>query len=123
MSGHTPGPYSLHRMAGGVMRVEDAPEYTGWDFRHITIGAGDKILGRVEYQTYAAGYPKIDDMAEAEAVADLWIAAPDMLAALEGLEHILARAESNASGNPEWEAVSGRINAARAAIAKATGAA
>lgn len=43
----------------------------------------------------------------------------EMLAALKGLKHILDRAESNASGNPEWEAVSRRINAARAAIAKA----
>ena len=50
-------------------------------------------------------------------------AAPDMVAALKGLEGILARAESNASGNPEWEAISARVNAARAAIAKATGAA
>jgi hypothetical protein len=32
---------------------------------------------------------------------------------------ILNRAESNASGNPEWEDVSGRVNKARAAIAKA----
>lgn len=48
-------------------------------------------------------------------------AAPDLLAALIGLKFILATAESNASGNPEWEAVSAKINAARAAIAKATG--
>lgn len=42
-----------------------------------------------------------------------------LLDALNGLQDILARAESNASGNPEWGAVSKRINAARAAIAKA----
>jgi hypothetical protein len=44
-----------------------------------------------------------------------------MLAALEGLEGILATAESNASGNFEWEYVSGKINAARAAITQAKG--
>lgn len=53
--------------------------------------------------------------------ARLIAAAPDLLTALIGLAPILATAESNASGNPEWEAVSSRINAARAAIAKATG--
>lgn len=45
----------------------------------------------------------------------------ELLEALQGLSNILNSAESNASGNPEWEAVSKRINAARAAIAKATG--
>ena len=44
-----------------------------------------------------------------------------LLNALTGLTDILATAESNASGNPEWEAVSTKINAARAAIAKVTG--
>ncbi len=39
--------------------------------------------------------------------------------ALVGLTDIMNRAESNASGNPEWEAVSKRIIAARAAISKA----
>ncbi|MGW8203010.1 hypothetical protein ACWGM0_10740 [Sphingomonas bisphenolicum] len=53
--------------------------------------------------------------------ADLFAASFDMLKALIGLEGILATAESNASGNPEWEAVSANVNAARAAIAKATG--
>jgi hypothetical protein len=45
-----------------------------------------------------------------------------MFAALTSLKPILDSAESNASGNPEWEFVSGRVNAARAAIAKVTGA-
>lgn len=44
----------------------------------------------------------------------------EMLAALRGLESIMGSAESNASGNPEWERVSSRGNAARAAIAKAS---
>lgn len=47
----------------------------------------------------------------------------DLLEALQGLETsgLLGRLESNASGNPEWEAVSRRINACRAAISKALG--
>lgn len=53
--------------------------------------------------------------------ARLIAAAPDLLEALTDLHWILATAESNASGNPEWEAVSAKVNAARAAIAKATG--
>lgn len=56
-----------------------------------------------------------------EANARLIAASPELLSALIGIAPILATAESNASGNPEWEAVSSRINAARAAIAKATG--
>ena len=52
--------------------------------------------------------------------ARLMAAAPDLLEALQRLMPILNRAESNASGNPEWEDVSGRVNKARAAIAKAT---
>lgn len=44
-----------------------------------------------------------------------------MMEALRDLSGILATAESNASGNPEWEHVSKRINAARAALALARG--
>ncbi len=45
----------------------------------------------------------------------------DMFEALTGVMDILGRAESNASGNPEWDHVGPRVAAARAAIAKATG--
>lgn len=53
--------------------------------------------------------------------ARLIAAAPELYGALTGLEGILATAESNASGNPEWEYVSKRISAARAALSKARG--
>lgn len=43
----------------------------------------------------------------------------DLLAALQGVMDILGRAESNASGNPEWDYVGPRVAVARAAIAKA----
>lgn len=64
----------------------------------------------------AARWRLIDRLKKAEADREA------LLDALIGLnEAILGRAESNASGMPEWEYVSGRINAARAAIAKAEG--
>lgn len=44
-----------------------------------------------------------------------------MLVALSGLKDILDRAESNASGNMEWDHVSARVNAARAALKFAGG--
>lgn len=58
---------------------------------------------------------------EAEAHARLIAAAPDMLAVLEGAIGILGIAESNASGNPEWDYVGPRVAACRAAIARAKG--
>jgi hypothetical protein len=53
--------------------------------------------------------------------AELMAASPALYEALDGLKDILDRAESNASGNMEWEYVSRRINAARAALALARG--
>jgi len=61
------------------------------------------------------------DFERMEANARLIAAAPDMLAALIGLQYILASAESNASGNPNHDHVQRRVGAARAAIAKASG--
>lgn len=52
--------------------------------------------------------------------AALIAAAPDLLAALQGAMDILGRAESNASGNPEFDYVGPSVAACRAAIAKAT---
>lgn len=43
----------------------------------------------------------------------------ELLTALRGLADIMSRAESNASGTPEWEAVSARITFARHVLAKA----
>lgn len=43
----------------------------------------------------------------------------ELLAALEGAMPLLARAESNASGNPEWDYVGPRVAAVRAVISKA----
>jgi hypothetical protein len=64
----------------------------------------------------AARWRLIDRVKKAEAGRDA------LLTAMKALDEcILGKAESNASGFPEWEYVSARINAARAAIRKAEG--
>lgn len=45
----------------------------------------------------------------------------NLYGALEDVMDILSRAESNASGNPEWDYVGPRVAAARAAIAALAG--
>lgn len=57
-------------------------------------------------------------LTEGEATARMISAAPDMLEALQGAMDILSRAESNASGNPEFDYVGPRVRACRAALAK-----
>ena len=93
MTKHTPGPW---RYVDGYFDCE--------------VWAGNKMV--LSYQRH----PSDEDRANARLMA----AAPELLTALEGLTLILAKAESNASGNPEFENVSARVNAARAAIASAT---
>ena len=66
---------------------------------------------------------KRDAVAVADKALAARAAAPEMYAALLDLERsgTLSRAQSNASGNPEWEIVSAAVNSARAAIARAEG--
>jgi len=94
---HTPGPWATN---GGIVRTADE--------NNLTVKRIASISG-------AFGDP------EKIANALLIAAAPDMAAALAGVMDILGRAESNASGNPEWSYVGPRVIAARAAIAKALG--
>lgn len=77
----------------------------------------DGEIGEKALATTGGAYP------DSQANALLIASAPDLLEALQGLEDsgILGTAESNASGNPNWEFVSKHISAARAAIAKALG--
>lgn len=98
---HTPGP--LKAMV--IQHDGQAKVFSNYE---TTEGAWDDIY--VNFSGYFGSYGP-----------HMFAAAPDLLAAIEGLANILSTAESNASGNPEWEAVSKRINAARAAIAKARG--
>ena len=110
MADFTPGPWSYRSKPYDDWGVVRAGRYIICQARDPHVWSEDDLT--------AHRIAKTDPW---EANAHLIAAAPDMLAALTGLEGILATAESNASGNPEWEAVSAKINAARAAIAKATG--
>jgi len=104
VSDHTPGPwhiFSKGKYANSERLIK----------AHISHGVGyDGPLGPVANIEFV----KPEDLA-------LFASAESLLSSLIGLEPILATAESNASGNPEWEYVSARINAARDAIAAATG--
>lgn len=64
--------------------------------------------------------PPLERCLHPDKLAKLIAASPELLEALQGVMDILGRAESNASGNPEWDYVGPRVAAARAAIAKAT---
>lgn len=55
-------------------------------------------------------------------LADMIADRDRLRAAMMALKPILDSAESNASGNPEWEFVRARVNAARNAIAQAVSA-
>ena len=105
MSGFTPGPWE-------VGPVDDTV---------VTHLGADGV--RYEIAAIDGDYNQPDEWPVMEANARLIAAAPDLLEALHGLNGILGTAESNASGTPQWEFVSSKINAAREAITKATGAA
>lgn len=57
-------------------------------------------------------------IADRDAVDEAADALVDMLSALKGAMDILGRAESNASGTPDWSYVGPRVSAVRAALAK-----
>ena len=115
---HTPGPWRI---------VDATVEEDGSIFpRHIVGGSRELVVMYANESRNEDGTLVSDEMAEAvgdvrskTANLHLIAAAPELLAALRDLTPILEAAESNASGNPEWLWVSKRINAARAAIAKA----
>lgn len=104
------------------MSAQHTPGPWGW----VYDGSGDYSIGEVDDpqgKPVAGVYAYGGDDDKATANCRLLAASTDLLYALEGLTPILEAAESNASGNPEWAWVSKRINAARAAIGKARGAA
>lgn len=115
-AGHTPGPWAV-----------DADPIEDQDYETLIVlpgpnGSYPTWIARAEHNWKEAGArERRISWAEAQANARLIAAAPDLLAAMEGVMNILGSAESNASGNPEWDYVGPRIAAARAAIAKACG--
>ena len=114
-AGHTPGPLTVGEdpLGGDYMVCVILPSKSG--------SYGTEIA-RCDHNwnEATAGDHRIS-WKEAECNARLFAAAPELLSALNGVIDILGRAESNASGNPEWDYVGPRVAAARAAIAKATG--
>lgn len=78
-----------------------------------------KIADQLEQDAPAAialGLPGLaDQLTEAAAALN------DAEKALEGIMAILGRAESNASGNPEWNYVYTRVASARHALARIRG--
>lgn len=110
MSKHTPGPWKLQNETIYALDENGV-------VNRFSVSVQEGYVRSSRNYMHNVRTPK----AELQANARLIAAAPDMLKALVGLSGILATAESNASGNPEWEYVSARINAARAAIAAATG--
>lgn len=86
MTNAPPGPYSVHPYSRHQTRKTITDENgKQWDAATITIGAGRKIIGEVSLRTSQDGYPAIDSEDEMRAVAALWIAAPDLLAASAAL--------------------------------------
>ena len=114
---HTPGPWHVEDPLGcglgdHLWIVQEGKTPQVYDWRNLAVVCSD------DPDDCENGQPIT--VAERDANARLIAAAPDMLAAMLGVMDILGRAESNASGNPEWGYVSPRIAAVRAAIAKAT---
>lgn len=104
---HTPGPFDVESpMDDELWIVEAGKESYEW-----------RVIASLPFPDERGDIPRSQVIANAR----LFAASDSMLNALTGLTGILATAESNASGNPEWEYVSARINAARKAIAAATG--
>jgi hypothetical protein len=78
----------------------------------VSVWRNSSTTGAVDFRDY--------NRRTAEALTAALVERAELLVALVALDEvILGRAESNASGNPNWEYVSTRVNAARAAIAKA----
>ena len=111
---HTPGPWTRHPFSdftrGSVPATDTHPAFDSID---IVIGAGDAILGRVEWNDAPdAGYPKVPTVAEMQANANLIMAAPDLLRALNLLMDCLMERRS-----PTVE----EVQVAARALAKAEG--
>ena len=100
---HTPGPWSY------MLWRDESIIHAGREGSH---DSGFDIIAK----TYT-----LDEFCADQYNGRLIAAAPELLAALQGVINILGSAESNASGNPEWDYVGPRVAAARAAIEKATG--
>lgn len=106
MTAHTPGPFSVESpMDDGLWIVEAGKQAHEW-----------RVIATLPFPDERGDIPRAQVIANAR----LFAASDVMLKALVGISGILATAESNASGNPEWESVKAKVDAARKAIAAAT---
>lgn len=127
--GHTPGPWSVHPYSTPEwMGIPAGPHGGAFSHASLGIGAGEKLLARVEAQTAndRGGWPQVEDLAEMRANANLVIAAPELLTAAKRARRSLATAVIANSGGIFSEADVHEhevVGALDAAIAKATGAA
>lgn len=122
---HTPGPWKLHEYYDGSAVAVSPPDMEPWTtWSRRVCDDGGKLLAEVTAHTGNRGWPHVDNGREMEANARLIAAAPELLAALQGV------VESNwhnslcsfvVFGHPCDCGWSAKADAARAAIAKATG--
>jgi hypothetical protein len=119
----TPGPWSIHPHMGGMHVTDCTDHYKGGFTAHTAyIGSGDVLIGQVEAYKHidggVHGYPRVTDFAENEANARLIAAAPELLEVLRDVLDWLDDGNRVLS-----DACASDVAKARAAIAKATGAA
>lgn len=96
---HTPGPLRVIDRGPRQVGIESDWDQEGdWDDIYVNLSG---FVGSYSPQMFAE--------------------APAMLEALRGVMDILGRAESNASGNPEWDYVGPRVAAVRAILARIDG--
>jgi hypothetical protein len=94
---HTPGPWTdQHPYSTPDWASVPAGESHGaFDYASLAIGQGNKIIGVVQAQTNAAGFPQVESLDEMRANARLIAAAPDLLIALSDLADVFAHDGEN----------------------------
>lgn len=72
---HTPTPWNLHHYYDGKPIVVLRDDGTSFSSAEFYIAQGEKIIGTVAMRAGAAGWPNVENHAEAKANAELIIAA------------------------------------------------
>lgn len=122
-SKHTPGPWNIHNPSG----VDDEPtvvvgdDGVPWVSMERHIAKGDKRIAQVFMWTNnVGGWPRVNNVDEMKANANLISAAPELLEALEIISATL-HSIGGGSTNADADLIDAAENAANAAIAKAKG--
>lgn len=116
-SSHSAAPFSIHPYGGnGAIHNCKSPDEK-WEFADIYVGSGDKIIATFPaVSSKNPGYPRVTNIAEMRANANLFIAAPDLL---EALIRILDNPSINRDDCDHWTAKD--LMAVQKAVAKAVG--